>query len=38
MGDIYFAKYPHFAIVGLEIMLHLCNVEIAPNMRAHSTV
>ncbi len=27
MGDIYFAKYPHFAIVRLDIKPHLCSVE-----------
>lgn len=27
MGDIYIAKYPHFAIVRLGIKPHLCSVE-----------
>ena len=27
MGDIDLGKYPHFAIVGFEIMRHLCTVE-----------
>ena len=27
IGDINFGKYPHFAIVGFEIMPHLCSVE-----------
>ena len=27
MGDIYIAKYPHFAIARLGIKPHLCSVE-----------
>ncbi len=27
MGDIYIAKYPHFAIAHLGIKPHLCSVE-----------
>lgn len=27
MGDIYIAKYPHFAIAGPGIKPHLCSVE-----------
>mgnify|MGYP003457188943 FL=1 len=30
IGDINWGKYPHFAIVGFEIMPHLCSVENRP--------